>query len=759
MNQIRLGCVVLSGLLWTGCGDDSGPSQASSMRASIYSFANGCWMVRDADADAPAYLQAVRAGSGETTATEFSAVSPETASAFYFKASGLGSYLLFDQEGAYLVSEETRVTRRSELLSDILLVDDTFESGAEWDLVPSEGDGRAYQLRHRKSALYLTAEATLAERGQAADLLLEETTGCLEHPEEQTHASGAVQRVTFEDGDLFGFADVHSHIFQNFAFGGGGIIHGAPYHRLGVRHALPSCELYHGEGGRADLAGFAFDNSGADIDAAALLPALLSGQLEDFNHATEGYPEFTDWPASNRSTHQTQYYKWLERAYLSGMRLVVQHASGNQILCDLFAGTGIQPVRYSCNDMVSVDRQIEEAYAMQDYIDAQEGGPGQGWFRIVTSPAEAREVILDGKMAVVLGIEISNLFDCFLNPPVGFSRCSEEDVVARLDEYYDRGVRVLFPVHKYDNAFSAGDGQKGIIELGNIIQTGHYSSFTRDCDETVQGGGFDGGGSLVFPAANRPRDDFFAEPPFDFSLFFEDLIGGLAPLAPALLGGPTGETGFCQSHGMTPLGEFLIEQMMRRGMIADLSHLPRKAYRRAYEILTQHDYPASDTHGRDNNGLLYTIGGVSQAGFDRCRNPERPATTDDFFQSKLQRTIDNGGYPAVPFGFDLNGFAGAQGPRFGPRGCPTEQSDPITYPFTSYAGDVTFHQPMVGSRVLDFNTEGFVHIGLVAEMIEDVRGDGVSDAEIEPLFRSAEGYVRMWEKAERRSAEIRTAEQ
>jgi len=758
MNRIRLGCVMLFGLLWMGCGDDSGSAPADSMRASIHSFADGCWAIRDAAARAPAYLQGVAAGAGETVANEFTAVSPETASAFYFKASGLGSYLLFDQGGAYLFSEGAQVTRRSELLSDILLVDDTFESGAEWDLLPSDGDRRAYQLRHRKSALYLTTEATLAERERAADLLLEEATGCREHPEEKTHTSGAVERVTFEDGDLFGFADVHTHIFQNFAFGGGGIVHGAPYHRLGVQHALPSCEIYHGEGGRADLAGFVNDNPGA-VDLASLLPALLSGQLEQFNHATEGYPEFTDWPASNRSTHQTQYYKWLERAYLSGMRLIVQLASGNQILCDLFGGTGFQPLRYSCNDMVSVDRQIAEAYNMQDYIDAQEGGPEEGWFRIVTSPAEAREVILDGKMAVVLGIEISNLFDCFLNPPVGFSRCSEEDVVARLDEYYDRGVRVLFPVHKYDNAFSAGDGQKGIIELGNIIQTGNYSSFTQQCDETVQGGSFDNGAPLVFPAANRPRDDFFAAPPFDFSLFFEDVFGTLAPLAPAILTGPTGETGFCQSHGMTRLGEFLIEQMMRRGMIADLSHLPRKSYRRAYEILTQNDYPASDTHGRDNNGILYTVGGISQAWFDRCRNPDQPATTDDFFQRKVQRAIDNGGYPGVPFGFDLNGFAGAQAPRFGPRGCATEQRDPVTYPFTSYAGDVTFHQPMVGNRVLDFNTEGFVHIGLVAEMIEDVRGDGVSDAELEPLFRSAEAYVRMWEKAERRGAEIRAAAQ
>ena len=42
---------------------------------------------------------------------------------------------------------------------------------------------------------------------------------------------------------------------------------------------------------------------------------------------------------------------------------------------------------------------------MQDYIDAQFGGPGKGFYRIVKTPFEARRVINSGKMAVVMGIE------------------------------------------------------------------------------------------------------------------------------------------------------------------------------------------------------------------------------------------------------------------------------------------------------------------------------------------------------------------
>ncbi len=78
----------------------------------------------------------------------------------------------------------------------------------------------------------------------------------------------------------------------------------------------------------------------------------------------------------------------------------------------------------------------------------------------------------------------------------------------------------------------------------------------------------------------------------------------------------------------------------------------------------------------------------------------------------------------------------------------------MVYPFVSYAGDVTFTEPTAGHRVFDYNTEGFVHIGLLPEMLEDARNDAGSDVELEPLFRSAEGYIRMWEKAEARALEL-----
>ncbi len=722
----------------TGTADETGESG----EADIHAFADACVSVRAGDT----VLARNAAGDGF-------AFTPDGAARFFMKASDLGTYLLFDDEGGYLVADDGPLLRQTSLQSDVLLVDDAYVSGAEWQL-EATGENGAVVLRNRRTGLLLGRDGLVSDEAAAMAVTLEAAADCREHPELTLDATGAPVRTNFDDGDLFGVVDTHSHIHSNFGFGGGGIFHGGAYHRLGVEHALPDCTLYHGEMGRKDFFGYAFDSAGADgADIAGILPDLIAGQLSVDAHVTDGYPDFTEWPdAPRRSTHQTQYYRWLERAWLSGLRLVVQHATTNSVICHMVAGSDIQPVRYSCDDMVAVDRIIEETYAMERYIDAQSGGPGMGWFRVVLSPAEAREVIAVGKMAVVLGIETSDLFDCRLVPYPGGPVCDEAYVSAQLDAYHGLGVRAIFPVHKYDNAFSPGDGDRSFIELGNFFNSGHWSNFTEECPADVPTT-FDHG-DVGFGGLNMPRGQYDAAPPNDFSNFPNAPLGTVFPFASTLSDPPlVGD--YCQNATMTPIGETLMREMMARGMIIEVDHLPRYAYQRAFELLEEADYPAAGTHGGVFDGRLYQLGGVSKTGLGRCRDAAGPGAMVERLLERVALIEANGGYPAEGFGFDLNGFAGAAGPRFGDGACATPQDDPITYPFSSYAGDVEFTEPVVGNRVIDFNTEGMVHIGLLPELIEDARRDALSDADLEPLFRSAEGYVRMWEKAEARSAALR----
>lgn len=716
----------------------------------VYGFAGGCYAI---DATEPGssdtrWLEPSEDGEGFS----FTARELDAGSRFFLKASDLGTYLFYDSDGRYLVAEEGVLLGEAELLSDILLVDDSYRSPAEWELQVSIHDPARFQLRQRSTGQYLTTRGLAADEAEAAVVALYPATGCAEHPELTLDAEGEVERTHLDDGDLFGIVDTHSHLLSNFGFGGGGIFHGSTFHRLGVRHALPDCTMFHGPEGRFDLFGYGYDQ-GSNIDQDVLLSSLVTGRLAEFNHHTDGYPTFTDWPsAHDSSTHQVQYYRWLQRAYLGGLRLIVQHATTNQIICELLVANR-RPVRYSCNDMVAVDRIIEETYAMERYIDAQEGGPGQGWFRVVRTPAEAREVIGQGRMAVILGIETSNLFDCFVTPREGSPTCDEAYVRAQLDRYYELGVRVMFPVHKYDNGFSAGDGNRSLIELGNFVNSGHYSNFTLDCPTTFRSV-FDHG-SVAFGGLNEPRAEYAAPPPVDMSGFASDPIATLAPFLSRLTQ-PALEGDYCQNAGLTPLGETLLLEMMQRGMVIEIDHLPRRSYERAMEMLEANDYPASGSHGNTANGRLYAIGGMSTTGLGRCRAPDRAGAMGDGLRARIELIRENGGFPAEGFGFDLNGFAGAPGPRMGPNSvCSTPQDDPIEYPFESYAGDVTFLEPHVGERTIDFDTEGMAHIGLLPELIEDARRDGVSDEDLEPLFRSAEAYIRMWERAEARAAAMR----
>jgi len=269
----------------------------------IYSLANGCYAV---DATAPGstntrWLEASESGD----AFSFSAMELAAGARFFLRASDLGTYLFYDAEGRYLVVEDGALARTDTLLSDILLIDDTYRSPAEWEVEVSSADPERFQLRHYQSGRYLTRTGPTDDVTEAAVVAFYPQTGCAEFPELTLDAEGEAEPRTWPDGDLFGIVESHSHPFTNFGFGGGGMFHGAPFHRLGVEHALPSCEPFHGVDGRRDLIGYAFSGFG-DFDTDALLNAFLSGRTPEFNPHTEGHPGLPDGPnAWGTPPHQT----------------------------------------------------------------------------------------------------------------------------------------------------------------------------------------------------------------------------------------------------------------------------------------------------------------------------------------------------------------------------------------------------------------------------------------------------------------------
>ena len=107
------------------------------------------------------------------------------------------------------------------------------------------------------------------------------------------------------------------------------------------------------------------------------------------------------WPAFDVLTAQQAYWEWLKRAHQHGLKMIVMLAVNNSVLCQL----ALHRASFGCGDDGAVNRQIQGAKDLEDYIDAREGGPGEGFYRIVYNSEEARTAIQAGKMAVVLSTE------------------------------------------------------------------------------------------------------------------------------------------------------------------------------------------------------------------------------------------------------------------------------------------------------------------------------------------------------------------
>jgi hypothetical protein len=153
-----------------------------------------------------------------------------------------------------------------------------------------------------------------------------------------------------------------------------------------------------------------------------VLDNLLATGSPVNQHATDGWPTFSYWPNPRSQTHHQTYYVWMKRAWMGGQRIMVNHFVANEVICQVW------PLKeHDCDEMESVKLQRQLLLDLEEYVDAQEGGPGKGWFRIVYDSATAREVIADGKLAVVMGIENEKLFNC--GEFMGMPECTEQQIL------------------------------------------------------------------------------------------------------------------------------------------------------------------------------------------------------------------------------------------------------------------------------------------------------------------------------------------
>ncbi|MDQ6605716.1 MAG: hypothetical protein M3Z06_04120, partial [Actinomycetota bacterium] len=527
--------------------------------------------------------------------------------------------------------------------------------------------------------------------GRAQPVSFAPASGCAVYPEGGVDAGGRTFTGASPVGTVNGTVDAHTHVTA-FEFLGGAFHCGRPWSPYGIAYALPDC---------------ASDQQGSN----GAVQSFLDYGTPSHPHDPVGWPSFRDWPSPTDLAEEGDYYTGIERAWKAGLRIMVTHLVDNEALCDLMTKR-VNP----CNDMASVFIQARDLQALQNYIDAQSGGPGKGFFRIVTNPFQARQVINQGKLAVQEGIEVSDLFNCgeFLGNP----KCSAVQVNQGLDAVEKVGVSTFFPVHKFDNAFGGTKMDGGdlglIINGGNHLETGSFWD--------------------VQPCAGAEHDSQQITAPTGGPLL--SLLNG--PVA-KLLGGallPTYAPGpSCNQRGLTPLGAYLIDQLIGRHLVLQLDHMDAVTADQTLAILERRHYSGVvSAHSWDSpqqNGPIYQLGGFI--------TPIAGSSPGAFVSSwRAARAIRS---PRYYFGFgygaDMNGLAEQSQPTSG---------NPITYPFKSWDGRVTFSREQWGQRSFDLNRDGVANYGMYADWLQELRvlaGKPI----LTDMFHGAEAYLEMWERA------------
>lgn len=584
---------------------------------------------------------------------------------FRMQPAALGIYLLYTPKGQYLSDE----------VSGSLQTDSTPSPASEWLVTGSARHG--FTIGNEATAAKLPVEFVSAR-------------GCSAYPEAQVDATGRSFKGSSPEADVLGTVEGHAHVTAFELFGGDWHC-GRPFSPYGAPYALPaSC---------------AADEQGTNGEVEAFL---------DFGGATRpsdmhGWPTFVDWPSPTALAEEGDYYTGIERAWKAGLRLMVTNLVDNEALCELMT-TRTNP----CNDMSSVLIQNRDLHALQNYIDAQSGGPGKGWFRIVTNPFQARRVINEGKLAVIEGIEVSRLFGC--GEYNGVPQCNDAQIDAGLKEVHNLGVRTFFPVHEFNNAFGGTKmiaGATGaLINAGNRLETGSFWTL-QPCPADEQDAE-----QLSFPATGA----------------LAQLLNG--PGSSLLKGNPvpvyaTGPQ--CNTQGLTDLGAYLIKRMIKQHVIIQLDHMDSKTATSALSIVQAAHYSGVvSAHCCSSpqlfKGIYHTGGFVTE--------PVGPATAFTATWKVDKADSDPKYHFGFGYGSDMNGLAEQPGPS-GPQ---------IAYPFKSYLGGVKFTEEQWGQRKFNLNTDGVANYGLYADWLHQLQLVG-GPALMNDMFQGAEGYLEMWERA------------
>jgi len=399
---------------------------------------------------------------------------------------------------------------------------------------------------------------------------------------------------------------------------------------------------------------------------------------------------FAHWPMWDAISHQQMWWGWLKQAHEGGLQVMVVSLLESNFLC---INSALQSRRYGCDEMESIKRQ---AVFARNFANAN-----SSWVGIAESPTQARTLIAQGKLALVLSVEATQLF------PTG-------DFLAQLDELRALGVRSVQIAHHADSRFAGAAPIPKLMEGAKLVEFLWLLSFWYPLDIT----NID---EMICRNSNG----------------IEGKCDGVA---------------YLNERGLSAEGTTLVNAMMDRGMLLDVAHLSRMAFANTYTLAKTHgNYPLIYSHTHmwntispdeerhekflrdDEIHMITETGGM----IGLRTGPESTNTfgiVDNICQGSSRSFAQSLIYAVnkglnVGFGADLNGHIEQIKPR--------------------YRNSCSYDKWQLDSTntTNELHRKGLAHVGLLPALMTDLQQVGTPPTYLNHLNQSAEKFLVIWEKS------------
>jgi microsomal dipeptidase-like Zn-dependent dipeptidase len=473
-----------------------------------------------------------------------------------------------------------------------------------------------------------------------------------------------------------GFADLHLHQTGAMAFNQGWYWGS---HEIGsLAERLPDCQGEH-----ASM--FEFEHF---LDGKITGPIAYSiaprHDVDDFMRSHRHMTEAKDYVRSNDRKHQQVAYERLKEARERGLTLIISTVVENNVLLDIMYAAEKGRSDWYPSVMESIKRQLVSLKQMDEESE---------WFEIVYDPWHARRAINEGKLAVVLGAEFTDIF-----PP------SDGPWNQQLYDLYALGLRHLQPVHKSDSQFSSTHDQGFPFDNLNLLRAFMRSEIPNK------------------PALQRSFGQ--SDPAIGLAPAAYDLLDEMVHLHMII------DLSHASLSGQKEMTDYLLERHNFYPFI--YSHWSA----RSPELLDKL---------KQAGGMIPFGWGqpVPELASEVAENEK--LTCKDFVKERAllyKRYIDYG--INFTLASDMNGFTSTTQPNFGPRYCELDEQTMDRSDQTKTWENMQAAYPEHPEWVNRYWAQGTADISLLPGIVYDLRD--VLGMDTEALDSSAETFIKMWER-------------